>query len=236
MGFALISSLTLTVVMVAFAAANRVGVFDPKTLKPALQGDLFTVQNGQPARRLTTWGYNFAPVTSGNGRFGVYRSQTQESISDPCWKGCAPNPIALVNLYLLDLERLTIRKLTQRGVIRSDAVWSADSSAFAWLEEYPPGASTTTNRLMLYSFARGRTRNLLEGISPNGGVNGQENFYLRWTPQGILTFSDPTDSGRLECVLVDVHGGGRVHRAIAILSDMTGYDAPAGFSACAKKF
>ncbi len=213
---ALISSLTLLSITLVLASGTvQVGVFDPKTLKPTDQGDLFTVQNGEPAQRLTTWGHNFAPVISRDGRFGVYRSKTQASLDADAIVG-APGPPSVVNLYVLDLERLKILKLTSQGAIRSDVVWSPDSGAFAWLESRPgtPDTVTGPNRLMLYALKQGRTRELLGGVPSNGGVGGWDIFYLRWTSRGILVAADPTDTlTNFECYLVDVAHGGRIRRA-----------------------
>ena len=212
----MISSLAVCIAAIVFASGTvQIGVFDPKTLKPTDQGDIFTTQNGEPAQRLTTWGANFAPVVSRDGRFGVYRSKTQSSL-DADAIGGAPNPPSVVNLYVLDLKQLKILKLTSQGAIRSDVVWSSDSASFAWLESRPgtPDTVTGPNRLMLYTLKQGRTRALLDGVPSNGGVGGWDVFYLRWTARGILVAADPTDTlTNLECYLVDVSRGGRVRRA-----------------------
>ncbi len=236
--------LALCGAVIVFASGTvQVGVFDPRTLKPTEQGDLFTVQNGKPAQRLTTWGHNFAPVISRDGRFGAYRSKTQTSL-DADAIGGAPNPPSVVNLYLLDLKQLKILKLTSQGAIRSNVVWSSDSGSFAWLESRPgtPDTVTGPNRLMLYTLKQGRTRELLDGVPSNGGVGGWEYFYFKWTSRGILVVSDPTDTlTNIECFLVDVSRGGRVQRATVAQAEAI-YKANGTesdetyFSPCAKLF
>ncbi len=240
----MISSLALGIAAIVFASGTvQVGVFDPKTLKPAEPGDLFTVQNGKPAQRLTSWGANFAPVISKDGRYGVYRSKTRASL-DADAIGGAPNPPSVVNLYLLDLKQLKMLKLTSQGAIRSNVVWSSDSGSFAWLESRPgtPDTVTGPNRLRLYSLKEGRTRELLDGVPSNGGVGGWEYFWFEWTSRGILVASDPSDLGtNVKCYLVDVSGGGRVRRAtipqFAYTNRLTDTVTDGGLlSACAKMF
>jgi hypothetical protein len=189
--------------MIAFAGVPvRVGVFDAKTLKPAQKGDLFVITNGRPTKRLTTWGRNFPPVVSANGRYGVYNSETQKSIDQEkeCASGCAPNPITQTNLYLLNLERIQLKRLTSQSQIRSEAVWSPDSSAFAWVEYNP---DTYINRLFMYQLRPGTTKLLLANFLSNGGGNGEGAFDLQWTSAGIRMIIDPLDRGIYDCFLID---------------------------------
>ncbi len=195
----------LAFVLLGATNAVSVGVYNPKTLKPAREGDLFTVQNGKPTRRLTWWGYNAAPIVSRNGRFGVYQSQAQESLRNrDC--GCAPNPPDLTNLYLIDLKTLSIKKITRTGLYRSAVLWNPRSQSFVWLENGWPRVPNTF-RLRVYTIDGSGTRTLLEGIPGNGCACVASVPDLRWTPKGVLISSDPNDDGKPDCYLADVSRG-----------------------------
>ncbi len=194
--------------------ATQIGLFDPATLKPSVTvGDLYIVLNGKPTKRLTTWGYNPIPSISWNKRFAVYQSETQ-SYTDKYKRepSCAGNPTT--NLYLIDLNNLRIRKLTdgQRWA-RSKVVWSPDSRYYAWTEYETMSNSAIKLRLLVASPDQQKPREILSDV-PSVGGEGSDYFpQLDWLKVGLVIIGNPEDDENEDCVLVNPSRQWEVRRA-----------------------
>jgi hypothetical protein len=182
-------------------SATQIGLFNPTTLKPSDIGDLFVVQNGKPTKQLTAWGYNHTPIISWNKRFAAYQSETQTYVDEHKRSGeFAGNPT--LNTYLIDLNSLKIRKLTQGQTwARSTVVWSPDSKFFVWTE-YDTQKIQVSLRLMMASLEQPKPRTILNDVPSVGGAGSDYFPQLDWLRAGLVIIGNPEDDNDQDCVLL----------------------------------
>jgi hypothetical protein len=92
---------------------------------------------------LTTWGYNFAPQVSPDGKWLAYRSVSQAAVS-AITQGQAVNADGLANIWLLNPYTEAAIQITEQPqnatyasgtlISRGWPVWSPDGTAVAWIE------------------------------------------------------------------------------------------------------
>jgi Tol biopolymer transport system component len=120
------------------------------------QGDIYKwdVSTGS-IKRLTTWGYNFAPHVSPNGQWFVYLSVSQAAVN--AMQSGAINAQVYANIWLFNpYTEEAIRIADQpanatyaNGTLigrTTDPVWSPDGGSVAWVEGDSQG-----ERLAIYS-------------------------------------------------------------------------------------
>lgn len=210
--------LTLGLALLCTASAVQVGMVARKDLmkegdKPL--GDIYVMKQGQPAQRLTTWGHNFSPVTSPDGRYAVYQSLTKTSIARYAYEtsqpGGPPSPFAM-NLYLIDLKTLNIQKLTTgENISRSPAVWSPDLGRFAWTE-FDTRISGTHLSVMVYQVSRRAAQVRLRNAPFYGGQGSDYFPGLYWRRAGVAVMGSPLDDSILDCVLLEPKFNWRIRR------------------------
>ena len=121
-------------------------------------GDIYTWNTAsQSLKQLTSWGYNFAPHISPDGKWLAYRSVSQEAVS-AITQGQAMNAESLANIWLLDPyteEALQIAKQPQNAtyksgnlISRQEPVWSPDGTSVAWVER-----DTHDERVAIYTLS-----------------------------------------------------------------------------------
>jgi hypothetical protein len=107
-------------------------------------GDIYTwnVASGS-LKQLTSWGYNFVPRVSPDGKWLAYLSMSQAAVS-AMTQGQAMNVYTLANIWLLNPyteEAIRIAEQPQNATIKSgdlinrgSPVWSPDGTSVAWIE------------------------------------------------------------------------------------------------------
>jgi hypothetical protein len=132
-------------------------------------GDIYTWNGAsQSLKQLTSWGYNFAPRVSPDGKWLAYLSISQAAVSAMIQEQ-AVNADDLANIWLLDPyteEAIQITEQPQNATYasgnligRGAPVWSPDGASIAWIEDDAHGErvaiytlsskSTTTFPLVL---------------------------------------------------------------------------------------
>jgi hypothetical protein len=107
-------------------------------------GDIYTWNIvSQSLKQLTSWGYNFAPRVSPNGKWLAYLSMSQAAVSAMTQEQ-AMNVYMLANIWLLNPyteEAIRIADQPQNAtyasrnlISRGEPVWSPDGTSIAWIE------------------------------------------------------------------------------------------------------
>lgn len=107
-------------------------------------GDIYTWDiASQSLKQLTSWGYNFAPHVSPDGKWLAYLSMSQAAVS-AMTQGQAMNVYTLANIWLLNPyteEAIQIAAQPQNAtyesgnlITRYGPVWSPDGTSVAWIE------------------------------------------------------------------------------------------------------
>jgi len=108
-------------------------------------GDIYTwnVASGS-LKQLTSWGYNFVPRVSPDGKWLAYLSMSQAAVSAMI-QGQAMNVYTLANIWLLNPyteEAIRIAEQPQNATYangnligRGSPVWSPDGASVAWIED-----------------------------------------------------------------------------------------------------
>jgi Tol biopolymer transport system component len=170
-------------------------------------GDIYTWNVvSQTLKQLTTWGYNFAPHVSPDGKWLAYRSVSQAAVS-AITQGQAVNADDLANIWLLnpdtdDAVQITVQPegATSSGSLirRGEPAWSPDGTAVAWIEDSKQVAMYTLETKITTSFPLNLPPACCEGagaelywgrsgvtITNQEGtpVNSQQMLYI-FNPQG----------------------------------------------------
>jgi len=108
-------------------------------------------------KQLTSWGYNFAPHVSPDGKWLAYRSVSQAAVS-AITQGQAMNAEPLANIWLFNPyteEEIQIAEQLENAtyvsgnlISRQDPVWSPDGTSVAWVER-----DTHSERVAIYSLS-----------------------------------------------------------------------------------
>jgi WD40-like Beta Propeller Repeat len=139
-------------------------------------GDIYTWKYAsQSLKQLTSWGYNFAPHVSPDGKWLAYLSISQAAVSAMV-QGQAINVDAISNIWLYNLyteEAIRIAQQPQNATIksgdlikRSSPAWSPDGSSIAWIESDKSG-----ERVAIYTLSSKNTRSFPLNL-PNGCCEG----------------------------------------------------------------
>jgi hypothetical protein len=125
-------------------------------------GDIYTWNMASGSlKQLTSWGYNFVPRVSPDGKWLAYLSMSQAAVS-AMTQGQAMNVYTLANIWLLNPyteEAIRIAEQPQNATIKSgdlinrgSPVWSPDGSSVAWIESGVHG-----ERVAIYTLASKNT-------------------------------------------------------------------------------
>ena len=147
-----------------------------------VQGDLWLkTQNGGALVRLTSYGHNYAPLVSPDGKRVAFVSEPEYSVK-------YNRNDKFTNVWLLDLATRKAKRVG--GEANSDfarrgyLVWADDSSALAWVKQGKTGGSVA-----VYNLARGTTAtvpfngNVYLEFSSDGSTEDMSGLTLGWWPQ-----------------------------------------------------
>jgi Tol biopolymer transport system component len=146
-------------------------------------GDIYAWNTAsQSLIQLTSWGYNFAPRVSPDGKWLAYLSMSQASVSAMVQEQ-AINLYAISNIWLYNLdteEAIRIAEQPQNATIKSgdlinrgSPVWSPDGSAIAWIE-----SDTHGERVAIYTLSSKNISSFMINLPPGCCEGASKELYF----------------------------------------------------------
>jgi hypothetical protein len=146
-------------------------------------GDIYTWNGAsQSLKQLTSWGYNFAPHVSPDGKWLAYLSMSQTAVSAMAQEQ-AVNVYAISNIWLYNLyteEAVRIAEQPQNATIKSGnliyrgtPVWSPDGASIAWIE-----SDTHGERVAIYTLSSKNTRWFPLNLPPGCCEGASKELYV----------------------------------------------------------
>jgi hypothetical protein len=146
-------------------------------------GDIYTWKvASQSLKQLTSWGYNFAPRVSPDGKWLAYLSMSQAAVSAMVQEQ-AINVYAISNIWLYNLdteEAIRIAEQPQNAtfkngdlIYRGSPVWSPDGSSIAWIE-----SDTHGERLAIYTLSSKNTSSFPLNLPPGCCEGASKELYF----------------------------------------------------------
>jgi hypothetical protein len=134
-------------------------------------GDIYAWNTAsQSLKQLTSWGYNFAPHVSPDGKWLAYLSMSQAAVSAMVQEQ-AINLYAISNIWLYNLdteEAIRIAEQPQNAtfnsgdlIYRGSPEWSPDEPSIAWIE-----SDTHGERVAIYTLSTKSTRSFPLNLPP----------------------------------------------------------------------
>ena len=164
----------------------------------------------QSLKQLTTWGFNYVPNVSPDGKWLVYRSVSREAVA-ALTQGQAVNAEGLANIWLLNPDTEQAIQVTHQPqnatvaggdlVGRGTPVWSPDGTAIAWIEKNVQG-----ERVAMYTLASKSTSTFPINLPPGCCEGAHPELY--WGRSGIAITNQegtPSNSGQI-IYIFDVQG------------------------------
>jgi len=126
--------------------------------------------SSQSLKQLTSWGYNFAPHISPDGKWLAYRSVPREVVST-ITQGQAMNLESLANIWLLSPSTEAALQIARQPenanygsdnlISRQEPVWSPDGTSVAWVE-----SDTHGERVAIYTLSSKSTTTFPLNLPP----------------------------------------------------------------------
>ncbi len=146
-------------------------------------GDIYTWNGAtQTLKQLTSWGYNFAPGVSPDGKWMAYLSMSQAAV-DAMVQGQAINVYAISNIWLYNLDTEEAIRLAEQPqnatfengdlITRGSPVWSPDGSSIAWIESDPNG-----ERVAIYALSSKNTSSFPLNLPPGCCEGASKELYI----------------------------------------------------------
>jgi hypothetical protein len=174
-------------------------------------GDIYAWNGAsQSLKQLTSWGYNFAPRVSPDGKWMAYLSMSQAAVSAMVQEQ-AINVYAISNIWLYNLdteEAIRIAEQPQNATIkngdliyRGSPVWSPDGSSIAWIE-----SDTHGERLAIYTLSSKNTSSFPLNLPPGCCEGASKELYFGRSGIAITNYEGTPTHTELVIYIFDTHG------------------------------
>lgn len=156
------------------------------------RGDLYLKQPSGTLKRLTSYGHNFSPAVSPNGKWVAYLS-TPAALATDSWGRAIAQNVWLMALPSGQARRLTGQPAasTQAHTVRSTPSWSPDSALLAWAED-EQGPLDSRSTVAVYTPG---TASLQQFAAPIAYIESGPPDTLAWGPGHRLAAAGPLNVG-----------------------------------------